>query len=316
VHAVRVRDPGGTSLRRAARVALVVPLMAAFAGTVVRDPGAALFAVFGAFALLGLADFGGPTIPRTRAYAGATLAGAALVLFGTLASGSDWSAVAGTLLAAFVVQFLGVLGGYVVAAQTAVLLAFVVAVSVPASTGPTWARVAAWTLAGGVSLAAGVLLWPRHARKLVSQRAGDACDALAALVADPGLPAVQDQVRARVNATHQAYDQASLRPAGPARRDRALINLVVQLDRALQFAGRVADVSQDPTTVATVPEGRPSAGRSARAWRRAQTYCAAEHPVRMWAPLIRIGRPSGRRWTDGQPSGCGRGHRPSRCSTG
>ncbi len=210
----------------------------------------------------------------------------------------------------------GVLGGYVVAAQTAVLLAFVVAVSVPASTGPTWARVAAWMLAGGVSLAAGVLLWPRHARKLVSQRAGDACDALAALVADPGLPAVQDQVRARVNATHQAYDQASLRPAGPARRDRAPINLVVQLDRALQFAGRVADVSQDPTTVATVPEGRPSAGRSARTWRRAQTYCAAEHPVRMWAPLIRIGRPSGRRWTDGQPSGCGRGHRPSRCSTG
>ena len=71
--ALRVRDPGGTSLRRAARVALVVPPMAAFAGTVVGDPGAGLFAVFGSFALLGLADFGGPTIPRARAYAGATI---------------------------------------------------------------------------------------------------------------------------------------------------------------------------------------------------------------------------------------------------
>jgi len=234
-------------------VAIVVPVMAASAGTIVRDPGAALFAVFGAFSLLGLADFGGPTIPRARAYAGATLVGAGLVLLGTLASGNDWSAVVGTGLVAFGVQFLGVLGGYVAAGQTAILLAFVVAVSVPSSTGGTWARVAAWTLGGGVSLAAGVLMWPRHARTLVRQRAGDACHALAALLAEPRLPAVQDQTRARVEATHQAYDQAPLRPAGPARRDRALIDLIVQLDRALQFASRVAD-TRGPATMPAVPE--------------------------------------------------------------
>jgi uncharacterized membrane protein YccC len=251
---LRVRDPGGTSLRRAARVALVVPPMAAFAGTIVGDPGAGLFAVFGAFALLGLADFGGPTNPRARAYAGATLVGAGLVLLGTLASGNAWSAVAGTMLVAFVVQFLGVFGGYLVAAQTAVLLAFVVAVSVPASTGAAWARVAAWTLAGGMSLAAGVLLWPRHARTQVRQRAGDACRALAALLADPAAPTVRDQARAQIDATHQAYDQAPLRPAGPARRDRALVDLVVQLDRAHEFAGRAADASQHRTTGPTVPE--------------------------------------------------------------
>ncbi len=253
LHALWARDPGGTSLRRATRVAIVVPVMAASAGTIVRDPGAALFAVFGAFSLLGLADFGGPTIPRARAYAGATLVGAGLVLLGTLASGNDWSAVVGTGLVAFGVQFLGVLGGYVAAGQTAILLAFVVAVSVPSSTGGTWARVAAWTLGGGVSLAAGVLMWPRHARTLVRQRAGDACHALAALLAEPRLPAVQDQTRARVEATHQAYDQAPLRPAGPARRDRALIDLIVQLDRALQFASRVAD-TRGPATMPAVPE--------------------------------------------------------------
>jgi len=80
------RDPGGTSLRRALRVAIVVPSMAAFAGTIVGNPAAAPFAVFGAFALLGLADFGGPTIPRARAYAGAAAVGAGLVLLGTLVS--------------------------------------------------------------------------------------------------------------------------------------------------------------------------------------------------------------------------------------
>jgi uncharacterized membrane protein YccC len=249
LRALRVQDPGGTSLRRAARVALVVPLMAAFAGSIVGDPGAALFAVFGAFSLLGLADFGGPTIPRARAYAITALVGAGLVALGTLASGNAWSAVAGTALVAFVVQFLGVFGGYVVAAQTPILLAFVVAVSVPSPAGAAGARVAAWTLAGGIALAAGVLLWPRHARTKVRQRAGDACQALAGLLADPAAPAVQDRARARVEATRRAYDQAPLRPAGPARRDRALVDLVVQLERAQEFAGRIAGASQDRTAV-------------------------------------------------------------------
>src|SRR5215211_528240 len=254
MQAVGVRDPGGASLRRAARVAIVVPTLAAFAGTIIGNPAASTFAVFGAFALLGLADFGGPTIPRARAYAGATVVGAGLVLLGTLASGSDWSAVAGTVLVAFVVQLLGVFGGYVSAAQTALLLAFVVAVSLPAPAAAGWARVAGWTLAGGVALAAGVLLWPRHARTQVRQRAGEACQALAELLADPAAPpTVQEQARARVEATRRAYAAAPLRPAGPASRDRALVDLVIELGRALEFAGRTTPAS-NPTR--TIPEER------------------------------------------------------------
>lgn len=271
LRALRVRDPGGTSLRRAVRVAIVVPPLAAFAGTIVGNPAASTFAVFGAFALPGLADFGGPTIPRARAYAGATVVGVGLVLLGTLASGNAWSAVAGTMLAAFVVQFLGVFGGYVVAAQTAVLLAFVVAVSLPVPAGAAWARVAGWSLAGGISLAAGMLLWPRHARTQVRQRAGDACRALAALLADPEVPVtVRDQARARVEATREAYDQAPLRPAGPARRDRALVDLVIQLDRAHEFAGRTADTSQ--RLVAMIPAPRRLGTRA----------CAEDDAVIIW----------------------------------
>jgi len=249
LRALRSRDPGGTSLRRALRVAILVPPMAAFAGTIVGNPAAAPFAVFGTFALLGLADFGGPTIPRARAYAGTTAVGVGLVLLGTLASRSAWSAVVGTMLVVFVVQLLGVFGGYVVAAQTAMLLAFVVAVSIPAPVSDAWARVAGWTLAGGISLVAGVLLWPRHARTQVRQRAGEACRALVALLADPGAPGVRDQARERVEETRRAYDQAPLRPAGPARGDRALIDLVVQLDRAHEFADRVAGADRHPGTI-------------------------------------------------------------------
>src|SRR6266511_1706957 len=255
LRALRDRDPGGASLRRALRVAIVVPAMAAFARIIVGDL-AAVFAVFGAFALLGLADFGGPTIPRVRAYAGAAAVGAGLVVLGTVASATAWSAVAGTMLVVFVVQILGVFGGYVAAAQTAVLLAFVVAVSISAPAGEVWARVAGWTLAGGTSLAAGVLLWPRHARTQVRQRAGDACRALAALLADPQAPAVRDQARERVEATRRAYDQAPLRPAGPARRDRALV------DRALEFADRVAGADRrHPGTILEERALRRTTGR-------------------------------------------------------
>jgi uncharacterized membrane protein YccC len=228
--------------------------MAAFAGTIIGDPAATTFAVFGSFALLGLADFGGPTIPRARAYAGATVVGAGLVLLGTLASGSNWSAVAGTLLVAFVVQLLGTVGGYVAAAQTPVLLAFVVAVSLPAPAAAGWARVAGWMLAGGISLAAGVLWWPRHARTQVRQRAGEACQALAALLADPAAPpTVRDRARARVEAARSAYTAAPLRPAGPASRDRALVDLVIELGRALEFASRTAPRSNP---IRTIPEER------------------------------------------------------------
>jgi len=254
LRALGARDPGWTSLRRGLRVAIVVPPLAAFAGTILGDPAASTFAVFGAFSLLGLADFGGPTIPRARAYGGAALVGMVLVLLGTLASQTAWSAVAGTILVVFAVQLLGVFGGYVVAAQTAVLLAFVVAVSIPVPVGEVWARMAGWALAGGISLAAGVLLWPRHARTQVRQRAGDACQALAAMLADARTASTAaDQARARVEATRQAYDQAPLRPAGPARRDRALVDLVIQLDRAQEFASRTTRAGRRRVTV---PEER------------------------------------------------------------
>ncbi len=221
-------------------MAIVVPPLAAFTPSIVGNPGAATFAVFGSFALLGWRTSAVRRC-RGRAYALTTVAGVGLVLLGTLASANAWSAVVGTVLVAFVIQLLGDFGGYVVAAQTAALLAFVVAVSIPVPAGMAWLRVAGWLLGGGVSLAAGVLLWPRHARTQVRQRAGDACRALAALLGDPEMPeAARDQARARVEDTRRAYDQAPLRPAGPGRRDRALIDLVLQLDRMAEFAGRTA----------------------------------------------------------------------------
>jgi uncharacterized membrane protein YccC len=251
--ALRERDPGGGSLRRAARVAIVVPVLAAFTGSVIGIPGAAIFAVFAAFALLGMADFGGPRGPRARAYALATLAGAVLVALGTLASPIVWATVVSTMLVAFVVRFLGVFGGQVVAAQTPVTLAFVVAVSTPAPLGAVWVRLAGWLLGGVAALVAGVLLWPRLARGEVRHRSGEACEGLASLLTEREVTAAtRERAREKVAAARRAYDAASLRPGSPARRDQALVDLVVELERVWEFADRIAG-SDSPTGI---PEER------------------------------------------------------------
>jgi len=91
-----------------------------------------IFAVFGCFALLVMSDFGGQRPARALVYLTATSVGALLVTIGTLASGSTILATAVTFVVGFVIAFSRVFGGYVAAAQTGMLLSFVIAVSIPA----------------------------------------------------------------------------------------------------------------------------------------------------------------------------------------
>src|SRR5437588_1660825 len=114
---LRPRDPGLASLRRAARAVLVIPPTFAFALLVIRDAQVTTFTVFGCFALLVLADYGGPRRARAVAYAVTTLVGVALVALGTLASATTWLAVLLMLVVAFAVQFVSVFGSYAAAAQ-------------------------------------------------------------------------------------------------------------------------------------------------------------------------------------------------------
>ena len=57
-----------TALRRAVRAAIVLPAVFAFADKVIGNPTTTLFAVFGSFALLVLAQFSGPWRARVLAY--------------------------------------------------------------------------------------------------------------------------------------------------------------------------------------------------------------------------------------------------------
>ena len=243
----RPRDAGLLSLRRASRAALLMPALFALALFGTHDVQLTTFVGFGTFALVVLADFGGPTGSRAGAYAVTVAIGAVLIAAGTLAGQVPWVAAPAMLVVGFAVQFAGVFGGYALASQVALLLAFVLAVSVPAQPDAIPARVVGWLLAGAGATVAALTFWPQHERTVLRERAAAACHSLAALVEARCRGAGEAAVRPREEAATDAvvtvrseYAATPLRPAGPTRRDRAFAELVLELERGLTFASRWA----------------------------------------------------------------------------
>ncbi|HEV3095579.1 MAG TPA: FUSC family protein, partial [Candidatus Dormibacteraeota bacterium] len=134
-------------------------------------------------------------------------------------------------------------GGYVAAGQTGMLLAFVIAVSIPASVSTIPARVEGWVLAGVISTLAGVFLWPRFERVMLHKHAAKACLSIANLV--EGLRATSVDLDRLIAAARQAeqrarqqYAATAKRPAGPTRRDRAFVELLTELQRTVDIIER------------------------------------------------------------------------------
>src|SRR5712671_536540 len=228
-------DPGFAALRRAARAAIVIPPVLAFNTLVLHGGQNVIFAVFGCFALLVMSDFGGQRPARALAYLTAT--------FGTLASASTVLATTVMFVVGFVIAFSRVFGGYVAAAQTGMLLSFVIAVSIPAPASAIPARVGGWVMAGIISTLAGVLLWPRFERVKLRKHAAKACLAIANLVEalrmnDREVPGLLEVARQAERAAREAYTATAKRPAGPTRRDRAFVQLLTELQRVVDIVER------------------------------------------------------------------------------
>jgi uncharacterized membrane protein YccC len=238
-------DPGLSSLLRATRAAVIIPVSFAFAKFIIGDVQVTTFVSFGCFALLVMANFGGPRRPRAVAYVATVLVGAGLVVLGTLASSVVWVAASAMLLIGCSIQFVGVFGSYVAAAQTALLLSFVLAVSVPAPAGAVGPRLAGWLIAGIVSTLSGVFFWPQFESLHLRTKAAEACRALARLIdaqrhgRETGdLAHDEEAARDAVEAVRRQYKSTPKRPAGPTRRDRAFVELLTELERTLDFATR------------------------------------------------------------------------------
>src|SRR2546421_11344775 len=161
---LRLSDPGLAALRSAARAAVVMPAVFAFADKVVGNPQTAIFAAFGSFAMLVLVDFTGPMRSRFVAYLALACVGAGNVVLGTFCSRNAWLAAGAMAVVGFAILFSGVINGYFAAAGTSALLTFILPVTIPASFSEVPARLDGWGLAAAASLCAQMRLRPARPR--------------------------------------------------------------------------------------------------------------------------------------------------------
>jgi uncharacterized membrane protein YccC len=240
---LRARDPDLAALRRAARGAVVMPALFAVGEKVVGKPDVALFAAFGSFAMLVLVDFAGPMRDRLRAQAAFAVAGGLAVCFGTLASREPWLAALAMALVGFGVLFAGILSSVLAGATTALLLSFILPVSIPGPVASIPGRLAGWGMASGAALFAAALLWPRPARDPLRSSAIATCRALAARLRSDVASLLRDELRpssaehdvavARANMAvadlQRTFLATPYRPSGLSTAARMLVGLLDEL---------------------------------------------------------------------------------------
>src|SRR5262249_35680962 len=141
------------ALRRATRTAIIMPAMFALGEEVIGNPQVATFAAFGSFAMLLLVDFSGPMAERLQAQAALAVTGGVFVCLATLASQTAWVAAVAMAVVGFGVIFAGVVSSVLAGATTALLLAFILPVSLAAPASAVPDRLAGWGVAGGAALA-------------------------------------------------------------------------------------------------------------------------------------------------------------------
>src|SRR5262252_1478725 len=237
------RDRGFAALRRATRTAIVMPAMFALGDKVIGNPQLATFAAFGSFAMLLLVDFGGPMVERLQALAALAVTGGVFVCLATLASQTAWLAAVAMAVVGFGVIFAGVVSSVLAGATTALLLAFILPVSLAAPASAVPDRLAGWGMAGGVALVAIALLWPAPARDRLRGAAAAACRALAArlraavayLVSGMDERSARDRDHAAaqadraVEALRSAFLATPYRPTGLSTPARTTVRLVDEL---------------------------------------------------------------------------------------
>ena len=236
-------NPDPVALRRSARAAVVIPLALLLARLVSGNSQALIFIVFGCFALLVMADFGGPRRARTIAYLGAVVAGAILVALGTLVSATAAGGAAAMLVVGFALAFATIFGGYIAASQTGLLLAFVISISLPAPSSAIPGRVGGWMLAGLLSTLAAAFLWPRPEMGDLPARAANAFLAVAEVVSK-STPSSLTDAREAVRSARAEYAASARRPAGLSRTDRAYFEMFSTLDQVIDLIRRPFSTSK------------------------------------------------------------------------
>ncbi|HEX6519335.1 MAG TPA: FUSC family protein [Streptosporangiaceae bacterium] len=222
------------SAYRALRTVIVVPALFALTFEGFGNLQIALFAAFGGFASLVLANFGGTRRDKLIAHLGLAITGSIALIIGTAVSGTTALATIVTIPVAFGIFFAGVAGPNAAGGVTAALLAYVLPVASPGNASMIPDRLAGWWLASVVATAAVLLLSPPAAGDRLRAAAGATArayaDLLDALVQGG---ATQSQREAAAVAKHQlmmTFASTPYRPTGLATADQGLGSLVEELE--------------------------------------------------------------------------------------
>jgi uncharacterized membrane protein YccC len=239
----RQRDRTLSALRRAGRTAILLPTLFLVGQHVFDSSIVALFAAFGSFAMALLVGIEGDRAQRVQGQLALALAGSVLVCLGTLASQTPPLAAASMVVVALLILFGSVISSALAAAVPALLLSFILPVSLAAPVSQTPARVLGWLLAGIGATLANAFLWPAPAVEPLRARSAAACRALATTLRDsveaerldapPETAQQRDESLARageaVAALRHEFVSTPYRPTGLATEARALLGLVDQL---------------------------------------------------------------------------------------
>jgi uncharacterized membrane protein YccC len=225
------------ALKSAARAAIVIPAVFAFADKVIKQPQTSILAAFGSFAILVLVEFGGPPRKRFAAYVGLAFVGAVFITLGTLCSRNPWLAAGAMAVVGFVTLFSGVLGGYFAAAATGAILTFVLPVTIPVPDSAIPDRLEGWGLAAGAGICAVMLLWPPRRNADLQREAARAVRAVADFVdaERERLPELGRLAREAVDGLGRRFLGTQHRPTGPTGPTAALASIPDELDWLLSF---------------------------------------------------------------------------------
>ena len=181
-----MHDPGLQSLRRAARVAIVVPVVFAIFLNGRRQLGRRAVRGLRIVRVARLRRLRWPTAPqRGGAYLTLTVVGAALVVVGTLVCNEPVLAALIGVVVATAVRFAGCFGGYFAASVSPLILAYVLGASVPAPMDAIPDRLLGWVVAGLARHGGGASCsGRRRERMLIREAAAAAADALADAIDD------------------------------------------------------------------------------------------------------------------------------------
>jgi uncharacterized membrane protein YccC len=247
--------------KRSIRAAVVIPGLFAFSDKVIKNPQVATFAAIGAFAVLLLADFGGPLRRRFIAYGGLAVVGTVFITIGTLASRVTWLSVVVAGLAAAIVLFMGILSGYVAKGSVASLLVLILPLTLPAHASAIGPRLEGWALAAVVGTMSVFLVWRDPPQAGLGTLAGNALHRIAehlraTLEGPPADDPVADDpaADAAVAKLRAAYLATPFRPTGATLSEQAIVQLVEEIDWLRSLTAQHDDLPDDGYARAATPD--------------------------------------------------------------